>query len=231
MSISYGNKIMNHYQINNLLFSTNSIFHNKGLSIYGFRPKLVKTHAMNFPDSIPKMANIQLTDFSDYLNQLGDFELKNILLEKSEDAVLTFQKIGTSAGRIGVLISHINLIDQMRPHIHRQAYSDTIRPTMTVHYRISGANKSTFQFYDSISKELILKNNLCDNDAIVEWCKDKNLNSLPLEKNKNVILFNSGCVPHNVLHTSNLDLYFIFDNIILKNHSDSDFLYPTIYPE
>ncbi len=222
---------MNHYQINNLLFSTNSIFHNSGLSIYSFRPKSVKTHKMTFSDSVPKMEDVPLTDFSDYLDRLADPDLKKILFEKTEDAINTFNKIGVSAARMGVLASHINLIDNMHPHIHRQAYADTIRPTVTVHYRIFGTNHSTFEFYESLDQQTALKHNLCDNEAILNWCKDKDVKKLTLEKNKNIILFNSGLVPHNIVHNSNLDLYFIFDNAILNESLTSDSPYPIIYED
>jgi hypothetical protein len=40
-----------------------------------------------------------------------------------------------------------------------------------------------------------------------------------LTNDKNVILFNSGLIPHSITHSDNFNMYFIFDNAKLYDMS------------
>ena len=54
---------------------------------------------------------------------------------------------------------------------------------------------------------------LCRRDTIIDWCSCRPVKTLELINDKNVILFNSGLVPHSVTHTADFNAYFIFDNV------------------
>jgi hypothetical protein len=205
---------MTNYEINTLLFGTNSIFHNDGLSIYLLTGKYITRHEMIFLHS--DFEKIKLNSIEDKLEYLpGDFKGKmNRLLQ---DAVHTAKKYTKSIARQGVLFSHANLEYAMKPHIHRQVYSEEILPCITIHYRLLGNNPAIFNYWETITQEEAIKNDLCRRDTIMDWCNSRPFRSLELSNDKNVILFNSGLVPHTVTHTNDFNVYFIFDNAKLHD--------------
>jgi hypothetical protein len=133
------------------------------------------------------------------------------------DAVHTAKRYTKSIARQGVLFSHNNLEHNMKPHIHRQAYSDEILPCVTIHYRLSGDNPAIFNYWETITQEEAIKHDLCRRDTIIDWCNDRPGKSLELINDKNIILFNSGLVPHSITHSDDFNIYFIFDNVKLHH--------------
>ena len=200
---------MTTYEINSLLFGTNSIFHNDGLSIYLLTGKYIERHEMNFVQT--DFEKVKLNSIEDKLEYLPD-DFKGKMNRLLQDAVQTSKRYTKSIARQGVLFSHSNLQHQMKPHIHRQAYSDEILPCITIHYRLSGNNPAIFNYWETITQEEAINNDLCRRDTIIDWCNDRPYQSLELINDKNIILFNSGLVPHSITHTDDFNVYFIFDN-------------------
>ena len=200
---------MTTYEINSLLFGTNSIFHNDGLSIYLLTGKYIERHEMNFVQT--DFEKVKLNSIEDKLEYLPD-DFKGKMNRLLQDAVHTAKRYTKSIARQGVLFSHSNLQHQMKPHIHRQAYSDEILPCITIHYRLSGNNPAIFNYWETITQEEAINNDLCRRDTIIDWCNDRPYQSLELINDKNIILFNSGLVPHSITHTDDFNVYFIFDN-------------------
>ena len=200
---------MTNYEINSLLFGTNSIFHNEGLSIYLLTGKYIERHEMNFVQT--DFEKVKLNSIEDKLEYLPD-DFKGKMNRLLQDAVHTAKRYTKSIARQGVLFSHSNLQHHMKPHIHRQAYSDEILPCITIHYRLSGNNPAIFNYWETITQEEAITNDLCRRDTIIDWCNDRPYQSLELINDKNIILFNSGLVPHSITHTDDFNVYFIFDN-------------------
>ena len=200
---------MTTYEINSLLLGTNSIFHNDGLSIYLLTGKYIERHEMNFVQT--DFEKVKLNSIEDKLEYLPD-DFKGKMNRLLQDAVHTAKRYTKSIARQGVLFSHSNLQHQMKPHIHRQAYSDEILPCITIHYRLSGNNPAIFNYWETITQEEAINNDLCRRDTIIDWCNDRPYQSLELINDKNIILFNSGLVPHSITHTDDFNVYFIFDN-------------------
>jgi hypothetical protein len=207
---------MTNYEINALLYGTNSIFHNDGLSIYLLTGKYIDRHEMNFVHT--DFEKVKLNSIEEKIEFLPD-EFKGRMNRLLNDAVYTAKKYAQSIARQGVLFSHSNLEHSMKPHIHRQAYSDNILPCITVHYRLTGNEPAIFNYWETITQEEAITNDLCRRDTIIDWCNSRTHKSLLLPNDKNVILFNSGLVPHTVTHSDDFNVYFIFDNAVLHDTS------------
>lgn len=202
------------YIINYFLYGTNSIFHNHGLSIYTIKTKFIDKHGLTFVKE--DFENVKLTSIEEILPQMPEEE--RLIYEKyATDAFATVNRLCTSVARQGVLFSHQNLLCNMKPHIHRHSYSTDIKPSITVHYRLFGDTPANFMYYDNVTQQEAIDKDLCRRDTILQWCDGKNAKPLTLVENKNIILFNSALTPHYVEHTDCLNLYFVFDNVWLKN--------------
>jgi hypothetical protein len=218
---------MTEYELNYLLWGTTSIFHNTGLSIYQLQGDYIPRHSLEFLPLSPNFEKAHLTAFEDRL-QFSNITIMESLLQ---DAVTTANKYICSIARQGVLFSHKNLIHDMQPHIHRQGYSTNPCPCLTVHYRIGNGENTEFIYWDPISQEDAIKNDLCSRTSIVDWCNQKQSKILNLKDKKNIILFNSGLVPHRISHTNDLNIYFIFDHVYLKDQLLQNTLLPVILHE
>lgn len=205
---------MTDYEINFLLYGTNSIFHNAGLSIYTLTGDYIDKHNIEF-----KQAEFEKVSLSKLENRLLEApeDLKKVITQNIEDAAYTVKKFASSIGRQGVLFSQSNLDSDMKPHIHRQGYSTEILPCITVHYRLSGNSPAKFNYWDNVTQEDAIKFDLCKRANILEWCANKEHQSLELHNDKNVILFNSGLTPHSVEHSSDFNMYVIFDHVLLNS--------------
>ena len=203
---------MTDYEINFLLFGTTSIFHNNGLSIYLLNENLTDRHSMTM---IKRQSELVSLDYVEPKLQRLPEATSKFIFSLLDDAANTAKKYVKSIARSGVLFSHEHLMHQMKPHIHRQVYSTEILPCLTVHYRITGSNIAIFNYWDSVSQDDAMQNDLCRRDTIVDWCSRRPFKTLELINDKNVILFNSGLVPHSVTHTADFNAYFIFDNVKL----------------
>lgn len=207
---------LSEYEINFILFGTNSIFHNAGLSIYSLTGEYINRHKMQFVKD--DFEQIKLCSFEDRLQFASD-NLRSAFNELLSDAKNTIQNLALSVGRQGVLFSHTNLISDMKPHIHRQVYATEILPCVTIHYRITESELAKFRFWDKVTSEQAIKHDLCRRDAINEWCKSGEGYDFVLPHTKNVVIFDSALHPHCIVHTDALNVYFIFDNVKLKDPS------------
>jgi len=201
-------------ETNFLLFGSSSIFHNDGLSIYQLGGKYLDRHKITFIKE--DFEQVTLTKIEDRIIDASD-ELRAKITMLLEDAVNTVEKYVVSIGRQGVLISHNNLGADMNPHIHRQAYATESLPCITVHYNLSGNFPAIFRTYPSITTQEAIEYDLCRRDTIVEWCNNKPYIDNTLVHSKNIILFDSGLIPHCVKHTTDINVYFIFDHAQLIN--------------
>lgn len=199
-------------ETNFLLFGTSSIFHNDGLSIYQLGGKYLDRHSITFIKE--DFEQVKLTKIEDRLIDASD-ELRSKISMLLEDAVNTVKKYAVSIGRQGVLISHSNIGASMNPHIHRQAYATESLPCITVHYNVTNNFPAIFRTYPTITTQEAIDHDLCRRDTIVEWCKFKPFIDNTLVRTKNVVLFNSGLIPHCVKHTEDVNIYFIFDHVQL----------------
>lgn len=207
---------MSNDDIKYLLYSTNTMLHNKGLCIYALKDFYIKRHKMEFLAIHPELAPVTLPSFESILPNASK-ELNAFITESLLDVKATVNEVLVSCARQGVLFSHEILRDQMRPHVHRQAYSTNPGPCLTIHYRVGDDKPSLFNYWDRVSYEDSRKYDLCDNSNILKWCENKPITTLELTEKKNLILFDSGAIPHCVTHDNNLNIYFIFDNAILKD--------------
>lgn len=207
---------LNDYEINFILFGTNSIFHNAGLSIYSLTGEYVDRHKMTFLKE--DFEQIKLCSLEDRL-AFGSDNIRQVFSELIGDAKDTISRLATSVGRQGVLFSHSNLVSDMRPHIHRQAYSTEILPCVTIHYKIAASdlNDAKFLFWEKVSQQQALSFDLCNRESINEWCRSKPNWEFTLPKDKNIVVFDSALHPHCIVHTGDLNIYFIFDHVRLKD--------------
>ena len=204
---------LNELELKFLLFGSNSIFHNEGLCIYGMTSEL-KTHPLTFLKN--DFESIKLTKIEDRIKE-ANLNLISSFNYLKTDAVQTAKKIMLSVARQGVLISSDLLKAQMNPHVHRQVYSTEILPCLTVHYNLTMYERCIFRIYEKINAEDALTYNLCGRKEIVEWCNEKKFQDISLIEPKNIILFDSGRIPHSVIHSSDINIFFIFDNVKLIN--------------
>ncbi len=180
---------MTNYEINFLLYGTNSIFHNAGLSIYALSGNYINKHKIEFKQE--DFENVSLSKLENRLIDAPDY-LKQVIENNITDAVETLKKYAHSIGRQGVLFSQSNLDSDMKPHIHRQGYSTEILPCITVHYRLSGDNPAKFNYWSNVTQEDAINYDLCKRSNIVDWCNKQTPNNIELHNNKNIIIFNSG---------------------------------------
>ena len=213
------NNIQTQYLINYFLFNTNSIFHNEGLSIYTIKTKFIDKHSLNFIRE--DFENIKLTTIEEILGQLPD-ELQEFYLSLQQKAFDIISRLCISVARQGVLFSHNNLLCDMKPHVHRHVYSDNILPSITIHFRLFGNDTANFNYYRNVTQEEALTKDLCRRDTILKWCANEEIKTLELKNSTNIILFNSALTPHYVEHHDALNVYFVFDNVILKKPLNED---------
>lgn len=204
---------LNELELKFLLFGSSSVLHNEGLCIYGITSEL-KTHPLTFIKN--NFEKIKLTRLEDRLKDANSNIISTFNFLKT-DAVNTANKILNSVARQGVLISHNLLQAQMNPHIHRQVYSTEILPCLTIHYNVTMNEHCIFRIFEKICIEDALTYNLCGRKEIVDWCNGKKFQDIELLERKNIILFDSGRIPHSVVHSSDINVFFIFDNIKLIN--------------
>lgn len=207
---------MNIYQIKSLLFGTNSIFHNPGLSIYRYSPKRIQVHQLNMKDNSPALEQVRLTSIEDYLKTVDHPNTVEKIEALLIDAEETISRFADSAARAGILFCHSSMPDAMKMHIHRQAYSIDPGACISVHYRLTGNGPNYFAYGPSISQAEIIANDLCDNQKIQDWMADKPIQRLSLLQPKNIILFDSALVPHAAVQSDDFQAYVIFDHLKLK---------------
>ena len=201
-------------QRDRLLFGTNSHALNRGLSIYRVREPGLPTHRLDFRASANFLAPVELTGIEDFLDR--DEELAPPVRALLADAAETARAHAVSVARVGVLFSHRALVDDMRPHVHRHAYADEVRPCLSIHYRLSGEGPSYFEYYDPVALETVRALDLCDNDAILRFCAGRERRRLPMPATKNLVLFDSATTPHRAVHGDALEAYVIYDNVVLR---------------
>ena len=207
--------ILTNYEVNFLLFGTPTIFHNRGLSIYSLKENLVKKHNLEFLNELTNLEKVFVPSIEDRLSIASKNlqEQFNILML---DAKNTAESLVESCAFNAVLFSHINLEENMKPHIHRQAYATSHNKCVTIHYRLTLDNIAEFDYWDTVTQKEVFENNLGCNKEIEKWCDHRLHNTLYLKQNKNIIVFDSGFLPHRVKHSESLNVYFIFDHAILK---------------
>lgn len=207
--------IFDEYEINFLLFGTPTIFHNKGLSIYSLQENIVKKSTIDFKKNFETLEKVFVPSFDNRLN-ISSSNIKKVFKNIFEDLKVTTDNLIENCAYQAVLLSHKNLKVNMQPHIHRQAYANDRKKCVTFHYNLGNIHTANFDYWNSVSQEDVINNNLCDNSSIHQWCKNKKYKTLNLTEQKNIIIFDSGSIPHRVKHNSDFNVYFIFDYADLK---------------
>lgn len=207
--------IFNTYEINFLLFGTPTIFHNNGLSIYSLQENIVEKSNINFKKQIETLEKVFIPSFDNRIST-ANTNIKTIFNNIFQDLRLITNNLIKNCVYQAVLLSHKNLKYTMKPHVHRQSYADIQKKCVTVHYNLGCTRPANFDYWTEVSQDEVIDNNLCDNSSIDQWCKNKKYKTLELVEKKNVIIFNSGLIPHRVKHNSDLNVYFIFDYVDLK---------------
>lgn len=152
----------------------------------------------------------------DYLARTSSLELNGLITFVLNDAFSKADSLLSSAGRFGILFTHKLLNHPMKPHLHRQAYSDNPGMCVSFHYSIGNGKPGDFHFYEEVHLKEVIQLNLCQNAEMEKWIKGKKSEVIKFIHNQNIIAFNSAIFPHYAEARDNLEVYVIFDQVEFK---------------
>jgi hypothetical protein len=202
--------------LSHLLFGTSSVFHSPGLSIYRIAKPRIPQHKVKIVHHLSGLDEAKMDTIEDYLARTNSLELSGLITYVLNDAFSKADNLLSSAGRFGILFTHNLLNHPMKPHLHRQAYSDNPGMCLSFHYSIGKGQPGKFHFYDEVDLNEVIQLNLCQNAEMEKWIKGKKSSVINFIHNQNIIAFNSAIYPHYAEARDNLEAYVIFDQVEFK---------------
>lgn len=115
-----------------------------------------------------------------------------------------------------VLVGHNSLGKQINVHTHR--FSDVKKYTITFIVRLTFFDKPvTYSFYDPISETDPLFSRYYTNPNLLNsYVENIEPCTIQTHARSSVLIFNAAYTPHSVTYSNDLYLYYVYDNVTLK---------------